>query len=133
MTAVYLRLTTHASTEDYTFKNHADRDQAMPYHVLGKPMGIPSAAFTTRDTEAEDIALQIDSWLNEDSGLGDKACADMQNNIVQAITSSALTITDYNFISAKLDYANILNDATDLTERTKHGILRFRFEISPSS
>ena len=134
MTALYTRLTTHASTSAYTFTNHADRDQAMPYHVIGKAMCTESLSFTTRDTEAEEIMIQIDSWFDEDSGLGDKACADAQNNIAQAITSSALAITGYyDSISAKLDYADIITDPTDETEKTKHGITRFRFQISPSS
>lgn len=133
LTALYSRLTTHANTSSYTFRNHMDRNQSMPYHVLGKSMGIESLSYTTRDTEAEDIVVQIDSWLDETSGLGDKACADMQNNIIQAVTSSALSITGYDFISVKLDYADIIADSTDPTEKTKHGILRFRFEISPSS
>jgi len=133
MTALYTRLTTHALTSAYTFTNHAERDLGMPYHVIGRPMVAESLPYSTRDTAAEDIVVQIDSWLDETSGLGDKPCADMQNSICQALTSSALSITGYNFVSVHLDYSDIITDSTDNTERTKHGIMRFRFQISPSS
>jgi len=90
------------------FYNHVPQNTAYPYHVVGKPMGVKSAEFTTRDTEGEDNAFQIDSWVDKTSGLGDKACSDMQDSIIQRLTSSALSITGYYNIHFYLDYAGIL-------------------------
>jgi len=127
--AVYLRLTTDLT--DYAFYNHVPENTAYPYHVIGKLMGVRSAEFTTRDTEGEDNAFQIDSWVDQTSGLGDKACADMQNNIIQALTSSALSIEDYNAIYFRLDYAGIMLDPENPELGLRHGILRFRQDMIP--
>jgi len=129
LTAVYSRLTTGIPA--YTFYNHVPENTAYPYHVIGKLMGVRSAEFTTRDTEGEDNAFQIDSWVDQTSGLGDKACADMQNNIIQALTSSALSIEDYNAIYFRLDYAGIMLDPENPELGLRHGILRFRQDMSP--
>lgn len=131
LTAIYSRLTTHALTNTYSFYNHVPENTAYPYHVIGKVMGVRSAEYETRDTEAEDNAFRVDSWVDKTSGVGDKACADMQNNIIQALTSSALTIASYNAIHFYLDYAEILLDPDHPELLLRHGILRFRQDMSP--
>lgn len=131
MTAVYSRLTTYALTLAYSFFNHVPKGTAYPYHVIGRPTGVYNAMYSTRDTEAEDNAFQVDSWVSKTSGKGDKACADMQNNIVQALTSSALSITGYNNIYLNLDYADILLDPENPELLLRHGILRFRIDMAP--
>jgi len=132
LTAVYGRLTTHASTLTYAFYNHVPKGTAYPYHVIGKPAGVRSAEYETRDTEAEDNAIQVDSWVDKASGLGDKACADMQNNIIEALSSSALTIVGYNAIYFYLDYADIILDPENPELQLRHGVLRFRQDMSPT-
>lgn len=131
--SVYTRLTTDALTLAYSFFNHTPRDTAMPYHVIGKPLGRESLMFNTRDTEAEENVIQIDSWVDETSGKGEKPCADMMNNIVQAMTNAALVITGYdNSYLVFLDFANILPDDTEPGKIIQHGTLRFRVEMAPS-
>ena len=132
MTAVYLQLTTHALTLAYSFYNDVPDEASYPYHVIGKIMGIRSARFETRDKEAEDNAFQIDSWVDRTSGKGDKATADMMNNIIQALTSSALSITGYNAIHFYLDYSDIMLDPDHPELLLRHGILRFRQDMSPA-
>jgi len=132
MTAVYSRLTTNALTLAYSFYNHVPPDTPYPYHVIGRPMGVRSAFYETRDTAAEDNAFQIDSWVDRTSGLGDKATADMMNNIIQALTGSALTITGYNAIYLYLDYSEILLDPDNPELLLRHGVLRFRQDMSPT-
>lgn len=132
MTAVYSRLTTHASTLAYTFLNHVPPGTAFPYHVIGRPMGVRSAEYETRDTEAEDNAFQIDTWMDKTSGAGDKACADRMNNIIQALTGSALSVTGYNAIHLTLDYSDIMLDPANPELEIRHGILRFRMQMSPT-
>lgn len=106
----------------------------MPYHVVKVRIGRESDDYTTRDTEAEELIPQIDSWVDETSGKGDKPCSDMQNDIVQAITSSPLVVAGYNTPAhVSLDYANILDDDTEPERAVKHGITRFRVEMAPSS
>ena len=129
LTAVYGRLTTHALTSAYTFYNHVPENTPYPYHVIGKPMGVRSVEFTSRDYEVEDNAFQIDSWVDKTSGKGDKACADMQNNIIQALTSSALSITGYSSIRLLLDYVDIVLDPENPELLLRHGILRFRQDM----
>jgi len=133
MTAVYTRLTTYGSTSGYAFYNHVPDNTPYPYHVIGKPMGVRSARFETRDTEAEDNAFQVDTWMDKTSGLGDKACADRMNNIIQALTSSALSITLYNSIHFYLDYSEIMLDPDHPELLLRHGLLRFRIDMSPTS
>ena len=81
LVAVATRLTTDALTLGYTFHNYVPRGATMPYHVIGKLLGRESLSFNTRDTEAEENVIQIDSWVDEALGKGDKPCADMMNNI----------------------------------------------------
>ena len=131
VTAVYTRLTTHILTSGYSFYNHVPDNTAYPYHAIGRIMGTRSAEYETRDTEAEENVFQIDSWVDRTSGLGDKACADMQNNIIQALTSSALSITGYNSIHLYLDYAGVILDPENPELGLRHGILRFRQGMSP--
>lgn len=132
-TSVYTRLTTDALTLAYSFHDHVPRATAMPYHVIGKPLGRESLMFNTRDTEAEENVIQIDSWVDETSGKGEKACADMMNNIVQAMTNAPFVITGYdNSYLVFLDFANILQDDTEPGKIIQHGTLRFRVEMGPS-
>jgi len=126
LTAVYGRLTTHALTLAYAFYNNVPKNTAYPYHVIGKPMGVISAEFDNRDVAVEDNAFQIDSWVDKTSGSGDKACADMMNNIIQALTSSALSITGYGNVRLLLDYSDIMLDPENPELLLRHGILRFR-------
>ena len=57
---------------------------------------------------------------------GDKQCADMMDNIVQALHSSALTITGYtDVMKAMLEYSSITVDETEPTNPVRHGVLRF--------
>ena len=134
LAALYLRLTTHDLTKSYSFYNYVKGKIKMPYHVVKVRLGRESDDYTTRDTEAEELILQVDSWVDETSGKGDKPCSDMQNNIVQAITSSPLDVAGYHVPAhVSLDYANILDDDTEPERTVKHGILRFRVEMAPSS
>lgn len=134
LTALCTRLTTHDLTKSYSFYNYVKGKVKMPYHVVKVRMGRESDDYTTRDTEAEELIPQVDSWVDEASGKGDKPCGDMQNNIVQAITSSPLVVVGYNTPAhVSLDYANILDDDTEPERVVKHGIIRFRVEMAPSS
>lgn len=131
--SVYTRLTTDVLTLTYAFYNFVPRNVAMPYHVIGKPLGRESLMFNTRDTEAEENVIQIDSWVDETSGKGEKPCADIMNKIVQAMTNAALVIAGYdNSYLVFLDFSNILPDDTESGKIIQHGILRFRVEMAPS-
>jgi len=134
MTAIFNRLsTTDPVTSAYTFYNHVPRTATMPYHVIGQPLGRRSLMFTTRDTEAEENVIQVDSWVDETSGKGDKPCADMMNNIVQSMTITPFPITGYdNSYFVFLDFANILKDDTESGKIIRHGTLRFRVEMAPT-
>jgi len=131
MTDVYYVLTN--LIPGYTFYNHVPQNATMPYHVIGQPLGRESLMFNTRDTEAEENVIQIDSWVDETSGKGDKPCADMMNNIVQALTTGPFVITGYdNSYMVFLDFANILKDDTESGKIIRHGTLRFRVHMTPT-
>jgi len=134
LTAFYTRLTTHDLTKSYDFHNYVKGKIPMPYHVIKVRIGRESDDYTTRDTEAEELIPQVDSWVDETSGKGDLPCSDMMNNIVQALTSSPLEVAGYHApFHVSLDYVNILDDDTEPERAVKHGILRFRVEMAPSS
>ena len=136
LTAVYKRLMDTpllCNGKTLLFYNHVPANTAYPYHVIGKLMGVRSAEFTTRDTAGEDNAFQIDSWVDQTSGLGDKACSDMQNTIIQSLTASALDIENYYAIHFYLDYAEIMLDPENPELFLRHGLLRFRQDMSPTS
>ena len=137
MTEIYWLLTNHPLTTlplpALVFYNHVPRNATMPYHVIGQPLGRESLMFNTRDTEAEENVIQIDSWVDEASGKGDKPCADMMNNIVQALTTGPFVIAGYdNSYLVFLDFANILKDDTESGKIIRHGILRFRVQMAPT-
>jgi len=137
MKMIYLRLQIEdATTKKYHFYNYVPRTAVRPYHVIQNPRGIRSLSFTTRNTEAEDNAVEVHTWMDETSGQGDKPCSDRMNEIAQAITSSALTITGLGYFApmrAILEYSEIIRDTTEPSLDVRHGIQRFRFEMVPSS
>ena len=134
LTAVYARLTTYELTKSYKFYNDVPMNAAKPYHVIGKPMGKKSDEFSNRDSQAEDNVFQIDSHVDEMGGRGDKAIADMMNNIMQGLTSSPLSIAGYYspFI-LQIEYADVMKDTTEPGSYDRHGIMRFRVHMAPSS
>ena len=141
MTAAYARLRAALPPPPatiYVFYNYVPRGATMPYHVIGQPLGRESLSFNTRDTEAEELVIQIDSWVDETSGKGDKPCADMMDEIVWAMTDATVpftiigTPTHYdNPYLLFLDFANILKDDTEPGKIIRHGTLRFRAETAP--
>ena len=133
-TAVYSRLTHVAAlTSGYTFYNYVPQNATMPYNAIGKFLGKESLMFNTRDTEAEENVVQIDSWVDETSGKGDKFCIDMMNDIVQVMTNDPLVMVGYdNSYLVFLDFTNILKDDTESGKIIQHGILRFRVQMAPT-
>lgn len=128
--AIYDRIDTYTLTSTYRVYNFAPTNAPLPFITFGSPIGTRSDSFSSRDTQAEENVVTVHVWS---SYAGDKEAADMMNNIVQALTSSALTITAYfNPFLALLDYADLVLDESIPTEPVRHGILRFRFHMAPS-
>lgn len=137
--AVYTRLTTHALTKTFRIFAHVPvedktKNITMPYVTINSHFGIRSASFTTRDTNAEDNTIQVNVWSKYK---GDKECADMMNNICQAILSSGLTITGYDTpYLALLEFATILKDSQkenpEPSDIVNHGVIVMRFNMAQS-
>lgn len=129
--AIFDRIDTNALTSTYAVYGYVPPGTAMPYVSVGNPMGVISNSFSSRDTEAEENVVNVHVYSKYQ---GDKECADMMNNIVQAITGSSLSITDYStpYVMPCLDYSEILIDDSDPNNLVRHGVLRFRFHMSPS-
>ena len=133
LVAFYNRLDTHALTLAYRVYNKGNvaKDVTWPYIAFGTPLGKIDDIFTTRDTDSEDTVVLVDIWSDY---LGDTEISEMMDNVVQAITSSPLVITGYhNPPLTFLDYADVIDDATESGRPVKHGLLRFRFYMHPSS
>jgi len=131
--AFYNRIDTHALTSAYRIynKGNVPDDVTWPYITFGTPLGKADDIFTTRDTQSEDNVVIVDIFSDY---LGDTEITEMMDNIVQAVTSSPLVITGYhNPPLTFLDYADVIDDATESAKPVKHGLLRFRFCIVPSS
>ena len=128
--AIYDRLDTHALTSSYSVYNHAPRTAAFPFVTFGTPIGTESRMLGSRDTEGETNIVTVHVWSDE---AGDKECADMMTNIVQAMFGSALTVTGYfSPVDVALDYSDLALDLSDPSRPIRHGIIRFRFEMAPS-
>ena len=128
--AVIARLNADALTSGYDNYGYVPPTATFPYNVIGGPIGVRSPSFGSRDTEAESNAIHVHTWSDYQ---GDKEVTQMQDNIVQAMTGTALSITGYTApFQVLLDYADVLDDDTDPNERLKHGIIRFRVEMAPS-
>ena len=132
MRVAYIQVATALPAGESLY-NHVPRDAAMPYHVMGQPLGRESLMFNTRDKEAEENVIQFDSWFDETSGKGDKPCADAMNRITQAMTIGPFVMAGYdNSYLVFLDFANILKDDTESGKIIRHGILRFRVHMAPT-
>ena len=128
--AVYERLTTDALTSSYRVYNFAPPTATLPFITYGSPIGTRSDSFSTRDTQAEENVFTVHVWSNY---AGDKEAAEMMDNIVRALTGSALTVVAYFApYLALLDYSDLVLDESIPTEPVRHGVLRFRFHMAPS-
>lgn len=130
MRAIYDRLDTHALTSSYAVYNQAPRNAAFPFVTFGTPIGTESRMLGSRDTEGESTIVTVHVWSDYD---GDKECADMMTNIVQAMFGTALSVTGYfSPVDVALDYSDITLDQSNPSRPIRHGVARFRFEIAPS-
>jgi hypothetical protein len=130
MKAIYTRLTTYGLTSAYRVYNYVPTNAVMPYVSFGAPIGVRSASFTTRDTEAEENSVTIHAWSAVE---GDKEASEYMDNIVQAILSSGLTITGYfTPYLAQLEMSELFIDDSVPTKLVRHGVLRFRFVMAPN-
>ena len=128
--AVYDRLDTHALTSSYNTYNDVPRAATFPYVSFGTPIGTESRMLGSRDTEGESNIITVHVWSDE---RGDKECADMMSNIVQAMLGTALSVTGYYApVGAYLEYSDIMIDTSDSSRPVRHGVMRFRYEMAPS-
>ena len=131
--AVYTRLTTHALTLAYRVFTHVpvedkSKNISWPYIVIGTHIGIRSASFTTRDTNAEDNSIQVSV---RSKYKGDKEAAEMMNNVCQALLSSPLTITGYDDpYLALLELATIFTDGTEPSDIVYNAVSRYSFQMA---
>lgn len=125
--AYYTRLTTHALTSAYRIYNHVPDNAVWPYVSFGTPIGIRSAMIGACDIEGEENTMMVHVWSDYK---GDKEAAEMMNNVVQAITSSALSITGYTVVRCFLEYSDIIVDDTESAKIVRHGVMRFAHHMA---
>lgn len=130
MRAIYSRIDNYSKTSAYRVYNFAPANATMPFVTFGQPLGARSR-FSCRQAFVEDNVVTVHVWS---AYLGDKECAEMMANIVEALTSSDLTMTYYQTpFQCLYDYGEILTDLTIPTKPVKHGVLRFRFQMASIS
>lgn len=130
--AVYDRIDNHVLTSTYRIYNAGNVPDRVtwPYIAFKIMMGNISDSFTCRTSEAETNIVLFDFWSDY---AGDLEVSQMMDNVIQAMTSSALVISGYdNSYIIFLDHAEILDDETDSGKPVKHGIVRVRVEMAPT-
>lgn len=133
LTALATRLAASSLTSGYTVYNKVPRTRdapTFPYVTIGTPICVPDVRSSARDLEGEDISVGLNVWSSANS---DKECADMMDNIIRAIAGSDLAVSGYDYIIASLDMAEIIIDDTEPTRLVRHGVIRYRFHIIPTS
>jgi hypothetical protein len=129
MTAVYDRLKAYSLTKDYKIYNYVPPSTTMPYIRIGLPVGGRSAMFGSRDYEAEDNVVTIHVFSN---ATHDYEAAGIMDNIVQALTSSDLSISGYSYMAGFLDFSEIIVDDSEPANIVRHGLIRMRFHLIPT-
>ena len=120
--AVYDRLRAHALTSSYSTYNNVPDDTEMPFIRIGDITGTRSAQLGCDDIEGEENAVTVHIWSDY---LGDKEVEQMKDDVTQAVTSSALTITGYTPVIFLLDAHNTIIDNTEPAHVVRHGWIRF--------
>lgn len=127
MTGLYTLLTTDTLTSSYNIYNHVPDNASLPYISLSSPIGVRSSSFSARNIAAEENTIMIHIWSDYK---GDKECADMMDNICQAIDGSGVTIASYTNIITLIDYYDIILDTTEPAQPVRHGVMRVEFHMA---
>ena len=120
--ATYTRLTNHASTSSYSTYNNVPDNAEMPFIRIGDVTGVRSAKISNDDTEGEENSITIHVWSDS---LSDKEASQMMDNVVQAMTSSSLSITGYTPVLFFFDSSSLIIDDTEPAHIVRHGWMRF--------
>lgn len=131
MNAVYDLLDNDILTSKYRIFDHVPSEDksintSLPYVTIGTPYGVRSASGSADDTPMENNIINIHVWSDYK---GHKECADMMDNICQAMDGATWTIGGYTVVISLLDYSNIFLDDTEPAVLLHHGIIRWRFEM----
>lgn len=126
--AVYDRIDGHALTSTYRVFDYVPHDNAaintdFPFVTIGDVYGGRSAPFGAQDYDPEDNVISIHVWSNYK---GKKECADMMDNICQALTGTDFVIAGYTMLLKLVDDYSIIVDDTEPANPIYHGIITFR-------
>ena len=126
--AVYDRIDGHALTSTYRIFDYVPRDNEVintdfPFVTIGDVYGGRSYSFGAQDYDPEDNSISIHVWSDYK---GKKECADMMDNICQALTSSDFVIGGYTMLLKLVDDYSIIIDDTEPANPIYHGIITFR-------
>lgn len=121
--AVYTRLTTDGLTSGYKVYNFVPPNTSFPYISFGSAIGGRSASLGATDIEGEDNVFHVHVWSDYK---GDEQVNQYLDNICQALTGSALTITGYTPVLFLLDFTDVIVDDTEPAKLIRHGVARFR-------
>ena len=128
--ATIARLSADALTSGYAVYDEVPDTATMPYVRVSVPTGVRSVKFGSRDYAVEENIIMIDVWSDYH---GSKEAANYMNNITQAMTSTALSITDYSAPKQILmEFAELMRDNTDPTDIKRHGVMRFSIHMDPT-
>ena len=128
--AIIARLAADALTSSYSVYNEVQDSATMPYVRVCVPTGTRSAKFGSRDYAVEENIVMIDVWSDYH---GDKEASDYMNNIVQAMTSTAFSITGYPApFQVLMEFMELMRDDTDPTDIKRHGVMRYSVHMDPT-
>jgi hypothetical protein len=130
LSALYTRLTTDSVTSAYRIYDEVPETVAFPFVHISGPYGVRSTNFSAQDRFSENHIVTIDIFSDY---AGNKECAEMMSAVSQAVSGTPLTVTGYNVPLVLIDLFDILIDASAPTHVVRHGIIRYRFHLEPTT
>ena len=122
------RIKSNALTSGYTtYYNYIPDNATLPYIQIGGPIGTRSASLGACDIEGQDNLVTIHIWSDYK---GETEVLGMMDNICQAVTGTALSITGYSNVLLLLDYTDVIRDDSNPIQIIFHGIVRFRCHMA---
>jgi hypothetical protein len=130
--ALYALLTADPRTAGYRIYDDIPPSVVFPFARVATPQGARSVQFCAQDVWAEDVLMTIDIFSEFPNN---SECETMMANISQVISQSgaSLSVSGWTVILCLIDFFHIVIDATEPTHPVRHGILRYRFHMEPTS
>lgn len=115
--ALYGRLTASLSCPVY---DQVPEGAAYPYVTLGEDT---AADWSTKLTPGQEVTHTLHVWSR---AAGFKECKQIGDQVIQSLTGAALAVAGFRVEVVRLEMNEVLRDPDGVT---RHGVIRFRFNI----